>query len=178
MMFIEVAVWCSVLQCVAVCCKVLQCVAVRCSALQCDAKYCSVLQCVAHWLSLLCDKMFIEAWRDVHWIVTLLSLICDVTQSHASFIDLWRDCLSWICDATSLNCKVTAIELCRDEFARDFNWNWPDFHCHTTWHIHMWLSLNCDVTCISHAKRHCTEDCDMRWLWLVGSLKIYVSFAE
>jgi len=43
---VEVAVCCSVLQCVAVCCSVLQCVAVCCSVLQCVATRCSVLQCV------------------------------------------------------------------------------------------------------------------------------------
>ena len=44
---IQVAVCCSVLQCVAVCCRVLQSVAVCCSVLQCVAVCCSVLQCVA-----------------------------------------------------------------------------------------------------------------------------------
>jgi len=54
-----VAVWCSVsrlkLQCVAMCCSVLQCVAVWCGVsrlkLQCVAVCCSVLQCVAVWCS-------------------------------------------------------------------------------------------------------------------------------
>ena len=56
----DVALCCSVLQCVAVCCSVLQvvqsgavccimvhCVAVCCSVLQCGAVKCSVLSCVA-----------------------------------------------------------------------------------------------------------------------------------
>jgi len=74
----ELAVCCSVLQCVAVCCSVqcltmtthvtelfggqmsseldvccsvLQCVAVRCSALQCVAVFCSVLQCYNDYTS-------------------------------------------------------------------------------------------------------------------------------
>jgi len=40
--FVNVAVCCSVLQCVAVCCSVLQCAAVCCSVLQCVAVCCSV----------------------------------------------------------------------------------------------------------------------------------------
>jgi len=45
----ELAVCCSVLQCVAVCCGVLQCVAVCCSVLQCVAVCCSVpCLCVLH----------------------------------------------------------------------------------------------------------------------------------
>jgi len=40
----NVAVCCSVLQCVAVCCSVLQCVAVCCSVLQCVAVWCGVLR--------------------------------------------------------------------------------------------------------------------------------------
>ena len=51
---LQVAVCCSVLQCVALCCIVLQwhvrgqCVAaVCCSMLQCDTVYCIVLHCVA-----------------------------------------------------------------------------------------------------------------------------------
>ena len=43
----QVAVCCSVLQCVAVCCSVLQCVAVCYSVLQFVAVCCSVLKCVA-----------------------------------------------------------------------------------------------------------------------------------
>ena len=42
----QVAVCCSVLQCVAVCCSVLQCVAVCCSV------FYSVLQCVTHFETL------------------------------------------------------------------------------------------------------------------------------
>jgi len=44
---LQIAVCCSVLQCVAVCCSVLECVAVCYSVLQCVAVCCSVLQCVA-----------------------------------------------------------------------------------------------------------------------------------
>ena len=44
--YVNVAVCCSVLQCVAVCCSVLQCVAVCFSVLQCHAVWCSVVQCV------------------------------------------------------------------------------------------------------------------------------------
>ena len=40
----DLAVCCSVLQCVAVCCSVLQCVAVCCSVLQCAAVCCSVFR--------------------------------------------------------------------------------------------------------------------------------------
>ena len=42
----DVAVCCSVPQCVAVCCSVLQCVAVCYSVLQCATVCYSVLQCV------------------------------------------------------------------------------------------------------------------------------------
>ena len=45
--YVQVAVCCSVLQCVAECCSVLQSVAVYCSVLQCVAVCCSVLQGVA-----------------------------------------------------------------------------------------------------------------------------------
>ena len=44
---LQIAVCCSVLQCVAVCCSVLECVAVCYSVLQCVAVCCNVLQCVA-----------------------------------------------------------------------------------------------------------------------------------
>ena len=55
---LNVAVCCSVLQCVAVCCSVLQCVAVRpwwieLNAWWCVALCCSVLQCVAVCCSML-----------------------------------------------------------------------------------------------------------------------------
>jgi len=49
----DVAVCCSVLQCVAVCCSVLQCAAVCCSVLQCVAVCCRVLQCGAVCCSVL-----------------------------------------------------------------------------------------------------------------------------
>jgi len=53
----DVAVCCSVLQCVAVCCSVLQCVAVCCSVSQCVAVCCSVLRCVVIRCSVLWCNM-------------------------------------------------------------------------------------------------------------------------
>ena len=56
---VELAVCCSVLQCVAVCCSVLQCVAVCSSVMQCVAVCCSVMQCVAVCCSeLQCDAVW------------------------------------------------------------------------------------------------------------------------
>ena len=48
-MFCNVAMCCSVLQCIAVCCTVLQRVAACCSMLLCAAVCCTVLLCVAEW---------------------------------------------------------------------------------------------------------------------------------
>jgi len=85
-----IVVCCSVLQCVAVCCSVLQCVAVRCSAVQCGAVRCSALQRVA-----VCSTFFIQgagilvccSVPSVLQCAQCVAVCCNVLQhvQHSSF---------------------------------------------------------------------------------------------
>ena len=158
-------------------CSLMQCIAVYCSVLQCAAMCCSVLQCVA----VCCTLTLIDMWHDLHWFVTWLShtwllLICDVTVMDlwCNIIELWRDG-HWV---ASWRIRTWLLLLLTTRLHR---YTTCVTHSHVTtsqfnesdiFFFHMSLLLNCDVTFISHAKRHWTEERDMRWLWLVGSFKI------
>ena len=104
----QLAVCCSVLQCVAVCCSVLTChqFAVCCSVLQCVAVCCSVLQCV--WMSPICSVLQCVA---VHCsALQCVSVCCSVLQCVAVCWRVVATCcrvLQRVAECCSVSCAVT-----------------------------------------------------------------------
>ena len=143
-----VAVCCSELQCVAVCCIVLQCVAVCCSVLQCVAVRCSVLQCVA-----VCSS-----------VLQCVAMCCSILQCVAVCCSLLQ-CVAVCCNVCAVCCSVLQ---CAKTQAR--------------------ATAVCVIVLQCVAVTHCNTHLQqahmmyrlyrMGWLRSVGSIKLYVSFAE
>jgi len=190
-------VCCSVLQCVAMCCSVLQCAAVCCSVLQCAAVCCNVLlQCVAmYYCSVLqCTASSIDDLSketpppgEVSFLggSQVQSLeqddpLCKTTQRVGMFCrggplapgsslgnHLKRKHprgggfpaikLKYMCAITANVCGTWLVHVC--------DRTWLVHVCDRTWITNLFtLMILMYVT--------------MGWLWLVGSLKLQVSFAK
>jgi len=118
----QVAVCCSVLQCVAVCCSVLQCVAVCCNVVQCDAVCFSVCCSVPHTLRH-CMRLCVAVWCSVLQCVAVCSsmwqciaVCCSVStdsdkQSHADHRTSGWQCVAVCCGV--LRCVAMCCSVLR-----------------------------------------------------------------
>ena len=145
----QLATACTV--CVAVCCSVLQCVAVCCSVLQCVAVCCSVLQSVAE------RCIVLQCVAVCYSVVQCDAVICSAVQCGAACVKWLKNQIAdSIWGGYGLFCRISS--LLQGSFAKEtYNWIDPTNRSHP-------IVISTLVV--------------MGWLWLVGSIKVYVSFAN